>query len=87
MADEKESCAVMEQAASRMGEVTMKMGIDVSDALKGLKAVQREARKATVALKEFEEKQKEMSQELYKRHYLCTWVNDDLPIGTEPRRG
>lgn len=35
--------------------------IDVSDALKGLKAVQREARKATAALKELEAQQDKMA--------------------------
>lgn len=35
--------------------------IDVSDALTGLKAVQREARKATRSLRELEEQQKKVS--------------------------
>lgn len=38
------------------GELTI--DVDVSDALKGLKAVQREAKKATAALKEFEKQKK-----------------------------
>lgn len=37
---------------------TITVGIDCSDALKGLKAVQREARKTAAALKEVEELQK-----------------------------
>ena len=36
--------------------------IDCSDALKGLKAIQREAKKATQALKELEEQQKRVMQ-------------------------
>lgn len=44
--------------AKSVGELTAKITIDVSDALTGLKAVQREARKATQALKELEEQQK-----------------------------
>lgn len=43
---------------------------DVSDALKGLKAVQREARKATQALKEFDLEQKRI--ELEKADYPIT---------------
>jgi hypothetical protein len=41
--------------ASSIGYTTMKIGIDISDALTGLKALQREARKATQALRELEE--------------------------------
>jgi hypothetical protein len=41
------------QKQKPVGEI--KVDIDVSDALKGLKAVQREARKATAALKELDE--------------------------------
>ncbi|MBO1003751.1 hypothetical protein [Pseudogracilibacillus auburnensis] len=36
-------------------DLTVKVTADVSDALKGLKAIQREARKATAALKELEQ--------------------------------
>ncbi|MBP1950282.1 hypothetical protein [Virgibacillus litoralis] len=48
---------------SSEGEKTISAGTliimaDVSDALKGLKAVQREAKKGTAALKELEEQQK-----------------------------
>jgi Zn finger protein HypA/HybF involved in hydrogenase expression len=38
--------------------MNLKINVEVSEALKGLKAVQREARKATAALKELEEQQK-----------------------------
>ncbi|TGA95534.1 hypothetical protein E4665_17890 [Sporolactobacillus shoreae] len=37
-----------------ISELTVKVNIDCSDALKGLKAVQREAKKATQALKELD---------------------------------
>ena len=40
---------------------TMTVDVDVSDALKGLKAVQREARKAIAALKELEAQQDKMA--------------------------
>lgn len=39
----------------------LRVDIDCSDALKGLKAVQREAKKATAALKELEEQQKKVT--------------------------
>lgn len=42
--------------------VTLPIDVDCSDALKGLKAVTREAKKATVALKEFEEMQKNVER-------------------------
>lgn len=45
---------------SDVGEITAKLSIDCSDALTGLKAVQREARKATRSLKELEEQQKKV---------------------------
>lgn len=37
--------------------ISIEVDIDASDAMKGLKAIQREARKATAALKELEEQQ------------------------------
>lgn len=49
MADKRES-------NNRAGTITV--DIDCSDALKGLKAVTREAKKATTALQELEEQQK-----------------------------
>jgi hypothetical protein len=50
MAEERES------NKSNIG--TISVDIDCSDALKGLKAVTREAKKATSALQELEEQQK-----------------------------
>ncbi|WP_035424157.1 hypothetical protein [Bacillus sp. UNC438CL73TsuS30] len=40
-----------------MSSLSVKIDVDVSDELKGLKAVTREAKKATAALKELEEQQ------------------------------
>lgn len=45
-----------EQAGKKIGDIMVKL--DFSDALTGLKAIQREARKATAALKELEEQNK-----------------------------
>lgn len=42
------------------GDLTVKIDVDVSEALTGLKAVQREAREATKALRELEVTQKEI---------------------------
>jgi phage-related minor tail protein len=39
---------------SRVGELTVKLDVDASDAIRALKAIQREARKATQALRELE---------------------------------
>ncbi|MDF2534398.1 MAG: hypothetical protein K0R18_555 [Bacillales bacterium] len=52
MADERES------NKNLISKQSIKIDIDCSDALKGLKAVTREAKNATSALKEFEEQQK-----------------------------
>lgn len=46
----------MADKKSSVGE--LKVNVDVSEAIKGLKAVQREAKKATAALKELEEETK-----------------------------
>lgn len=43
----------------KISDVAMVVDVDISDALKGLKAVQREARKATAALKKLEEQKKD----------------------------
>lgn len=51
----------LEKSARQMGELTYKLSLDTGDALKGLKAIQREARKATQALKELEELQNRTS--------------------------
>ncbi|MEK5109853.1 hypothetical protein MHI57_24640 [Cytobacillus sp. FSL K6-0129] len=42
------------EKAKEFGELTMKVSLDVSEALTGLKAVQREAREATKALRKLE---------------------------------
>lgn len=41
---------------------TITVDIDCADALKGLKAIQREAKKATAALKELEEQQRKLTR-------------------------
>lgn len=43
-----------EKRESNIGNVSVKVSVDVSDAITGLKAVQREAKEATHALKELE---------------------------------
>jgi phage-related minor tail protein len=45
-------------AAYKARELTVKVDVDVSEALTGLKALQREAKKATQALRELESAQK-----------------------------
>ena len=50
---------------------TVTVDIDVSGALKGLKAIQREARKATAALKEFEEHKKKFPLSIYEMKTTC----------------
>lgn len=40
-------------ANKKLSELSVKLDVDVSEALTGLKAIQREAKKATQAIKEF----------------------------------
>src|SRR5690606_10999534 len=47
-------------------EITLKVNVDVSEALTGLKAVTREAREATKALRELEDAQRKASS--FPRH-------------------
>lgn len=49
----RETVVTAEQAR-KLNELTVKVDVDVSEALTGLKALQREARKATQALKDTE---------------------------------
>lgn len=51
MADFKQS---REEQRKPFGELTVKLDVDASDAIRALKALQREARKATQALRELE---------------------------------
>lgn len=44
----------MADKQSRVGELTVKIDVDVSNALKGLKAIQREVRETIKVLKELE---------------------------------
>ena len=51
--------------------MNLKINVEVSEALKGLKAVQREARKATAALKELEEHKKKFPLSIYEMKTTC----------------
>lgn len=53
-------------------DVTVKVNVDCSQALTGLKAVTREAKKATAALKELEEQQEKMDKGRYLGKYSET---------------
>jgi hypothetical protein len=50
-----------EERESNAGELKVKIDVDCADALKGLKAVTRAAKKATDALKELDEVQRKVS--------------------------
>lgn len=50
----REEIAKTTQAAKQIGELTYKLSLDISEALAGLKALQREAKEATKALRELE---------------------------------
>lgn len=54
MAEEKNNREVVVEKAKEFGTLTMKVSLDVSEALTGLKAIQREAREATKALRQLE---------------------------------
>lgn len=45
---------------ANIGELSVKVNVDVSEAISGLKAVQREVKKATQALAEFKSAQESM---------------------------
>jgi len=47
----------MNMADNQSRELSIKVNVDISEALTGLKALQREAKKATQALRELEEAQ------------------------------
>ncbi|WP_187386123.1 hypothetical protein [Paenibacillus tuaregi] len=47
--------------AGNTGELGVKVNVDITDAIRGLKAVQREAKKAAQALRELETAQKAVS--------------------------
>ncbi|MFS1515479.1 hypothetical protein V1503_03020 [Bacillus sp. SCS-151] len=44
----------MAQTQREVGEFTVKLNVEVSDVIAGLRAIQREAKKATQALRELE---------------------------------
>lgn len=56
------------------GDITVKVDVDISEALTGLKALQREAKKATQALRELEEAP---------QFNLANIIANSLPISTE----
>jgi hypothetical protein len=59
-------------------ELTIKVDVDVSEALTGLKALQREAKKATQALRELEEaySTRTIHEELVRREGVKEYVVD-----------
>lgn len=52
---------LLEESGDKMGASLLRLSVDVSEALKGLKALQREARSTTKALKELEGKKATMT--------------------------
>jgi hypothetical protein len=60
---------------SRVGELTVKLDVDASDAIRALKALQREARKATQALREFESEASRLESEVAKAKTTNITVN------------
>ncbi|MDQ0270743.1 hypothetical protein [Cytobacillus purgationiresistens] len=65
---------VVAEKTKDIGELTYKLSLDVSEALTGLKAVQREAREATKALRELEAAQQPKVAEVMANY---------LPISSE----
>ncbi|SDM17623.1 hypothetical protein [Bacillus sp. OK048] len=53
-----------EKRESNAGELKVKIDVDCSEALKGLKAVTRAAKKATAALKELEEQMNKSQRDI-----------------------
>lgn len=53
--------SISKTRGSRFSNLTVKVNVDCNEALTGLKALQREARKATQALRELEEAQNAVS--------------------------
>ena len=56
---------------------TLTVDLDCSDAIKGLKSIQREARKATAALKEFEEQKRITNMEIFDGEAECPKCGSD----------
>ena len=67
--------ADFKKESREVGELHVKVNVDVSEALTGLKAIQREARDAAKALRELEEVQ--MIEEL-KRKLVDKSITDDI---------
>ncbi|WP_053070360.1 BC1881 family protein [Alkalihalobacillus pseudalcaliphilus] len=69
-----------------IGEITAKVSVDCSEAISGLKAVQREARKATQELRELESTKSEGIVETLREYhriqgYDGNWNHDDYMRG------
>jgi hypothetical protein len=79
MADNKSREVYVEQKAADIDvgtELTVRLDVDVSDALTGLKAIQREAREAVKALKELEASTKTLHEALVKREGVDEYTVD-----------
>lgn len=59
------------------GKLTIKVDVDVEDAIRGLKAVQREARKATQALRELDKAAAKVTEEYEIKAYGTAKLNID----------
>ncbi|SET42109.1 hypothetical protein SAMN05216389_1117 [Oceanobacillus limi] len=82
MAD-KQSRELKEGNESNVGNISIKVDVDCSDALTGLKAIQREAKKATQTLRELEaerDRQDEEFGKLFDAHQNLAQQHDDLTV-------
>ncbi len=69
------------QSRAAIGDLLVKVDIDISDALTGLKALQREARKATQALRELEAKVSDANELLAIQGEDGNWDYSDYMLG------
>lgn len=85
MADLNKSCEAVGnhtvESSGKIGEALVKVSIDVSEALTGLKALQREARKATQALRELEAKVSDANELLAIQGEDGNWDYNDYMLG------
>jgi hypothetical protein len=93
--DKRESIEELAEETSKVGQVTMKLGLDVSEALTGLKAVERQAKAAKRAVAELGDKQpkqlsdystKELADELIARtsvfeYYVPDGILNEIKYG------
>lgn len=77
------------QSREEIGNLTVKLDLDASDVISGLKAVQREAKKATQAIRELETAQLDTSEGSVlhdlAHHFGCT--PQELSASTSDERG